>query len=40
MKTPADTVQDLDEVTGSEQEESGIRDQETKISFPETRLNY
>ena len=39
MKTPADIVQYLDQITGSEQEESGMGDQETKISFPETRFN-
>lgn len=39
MKTPADRVQDLDEITGNEQEESGMWAQETKISFPETRFN-
>lgn len=39
MKAPADTVQGLDEVTGSEQQESGTGDQEAKISFLETRFH-
>lgn len=39
MKAAADTAQDLDEITASEQQESGTGAQETKISFLETRFH-